>query len=387
MINLPLRLSSIIALSLASALIACQPKVDTMSPDEIQRVESLTANMTTRCVGRFLVDLPEIFILNSESRTDVEGVKINVKPMDKRFFLEQLTSKHNELLKLHMDGKPDRPVLKRIESTPTITVGMVFNRAEKSGSAEFARTLELWAWKDGYEIFLHINATDGTDIPFDETLIGTPFESSARRIWSEYKEQNDTPQKLAHLLNIYERVQGRKDTEIPTEPGLCIANGFVVGVERDEQDTGVVYHLANAPDVWIGITNDDLVVADKTLFQRAPEVERGMKHNQVKTLRKSARTIHGLPYEEWLFGNTPYQDEVRGTQFLLHGNETGLDPSRPYLKLAMYNGDRIPTPDLNMAEKDKLELNKALAKATLTDSAAIAIWDKITATLRPRPGA
>ena len=63
-----------------------QPKAIPMTPEEAQRVEALTANMTTRCMGRYLVDMPERFVLNPVSTTQIEGVKVAVQPMLKQHF-------------------------------------------------------------------------------------------------------------------------------------------------------------------------------------------------------------------------------------------------------------------------------------------------------------
>jgi len=150
---------------------------------------------------------------------------------------------------------------------------------------------------------------------------------------------------------------------------------------------GLKQILADAPDVWFGITSDGTIGGMSTLFQRSSELEKGMSRAGVKTLRKAKRVVHGEPYEEWLFTNTPYQDDVRGTRFVLHGNESGEKPDQPFLKLAFYNGDRIPVPELTMPEKDRLGLFKPLTRATLSEAEALAIWDKLSATLRPRPGA
>lgn len=384
---LSMRQHSGLAMLLAALLAACQPKAIPMTPEETQRVETLTANMTTRCVGRYLIDMPQSFVLNSESTTEIEGVKVAVRPMDKHLFEMTLTGREAELRRTHMDGKPSRPFLKRIEVAPAIALGKVFNRAEQSGAAEFGRTLELLAWQNGYEVRMSINATDGTDIPFDTSVIGTPFEASEKEVWDKYRSRNNTPEKLAHLLEVYERVSGRKDTEIPSVPGLCIPNGFVAGTDREGQETDAVYHLADAPDVWFGFGSSDAIKEDSTLLQRSPSAEKAMAKEDAKLLRKGTRTIHGQEYEEVLMGNTLEQDGIRGSMFMMYGNELRSDPLQPFVDLGFRNGDRIPVPELTMAEKDKLRLNEILTKATLTDAEAVAIWDKVSATLRPRPNA
>lgn len=354
---------------LAVLLTACQPKAIPMTPEEQQRIEALTANMTTRCVGRYLVDMPERFVLSSESTTVIEGVKVAVRPMDERLFEMSLKGRHAELQREKIIGRDIPSLLSAMEIKGQ--QGLAFNRSRSRESA-MLRTLEVFAWKDGYYLNLQVDAQD-------VSLAYKKFANDTRT--------TDTPEKLAHLLKIFDRVSGRKDTEVPTAPGLCIPNGFVAGAERKGQETDAVYHLVDAPDVWFGFGSSDAIKEKTTLFDRTPDVERAMKDGGSKTLRKDKRTLHGQTYEEWLFINTPEQDDVRGSNFLMHGNELRTDPAQPFIEFKLHNGNRIPVPDLTMVEKDRLGLFKPLPKATLSDAEALAIWDKVSATLRPRPRA
>lgn len=359
---------------LAVLLTACQPKATPMTPEEQQRVEFLTANMTTRCVGRFLVDMPERFVLNTVSTTRIDGVHIQVKPMDARLFELALEGRAAQLKRETIIGTyygHDVPSLLKVHTLPA-NQGVVFDRS-RSQESPVLRTQELMARKGEYLIQMYV---DSRDMSQD---IDKPDPTDTRK--------TDTPEKLAQLLKVYERVSGRKDTEVPTVPGLCIPNGFVAGAERRGQETDAVYHLEGAPDLWFGFGSSDAIKEKTTLFDRAPDVERSMKDGGSKTLRKQKRTLHGQAYEEWLFINTPEQDDVRGAYFLMHGNELRTDPAQPFIEFKLHNGNRIPAPEMGMEEKDRLGLFRPLTKATLSDTEALTIWDKVSATLRPRPGA
>lgn len=363
------------ALVLAVMLTACQPKAIPMTPEEAQRVEALTANMTTRCMGRYLVDMPERFVLNPVSTTQIEGVKVAVQPMLKQHFEMALEAKKAELSRTRFRGnEKDFPYVRSTTLLPLPREGVVFDRARSVDTGRLGRSLEIFGWLDGYLITAYIESRDNT-FPEDAN------DSIAKQLG------NNTPEKLAHLLKVYERVSGRKDTEIPASPGLCIPNGFVAGAERQGQEADAVYHLDDAPDVWFGFGSSDAIKEKTTLFDRTSDVERSMKDGGSKTLRKQKRTLHGQAYEEWLFVNTPEQDDVRGAFFLMHGNELRTDPAQPFIEFKLHNGNRIPTPQMGMEEKDRLGLFKPLTKATLSDAEALAIWDKVTATLRPRAGA
>ncbi|WP_434516415.1 hypothetical protein AB6Q56_07320 [Dechloromonas sp. ARDL1] len=73
----------ILAAMAALLMTACSPsfKVPEMTPEETSRLEALTQRMTTRCVGRYLIDLPEDFVLNPANPVTVEGIPIKVTPM------------------------------------------------------------------------------------------------------------------------------------------------------------------------------------------------------------------------------------------------------------------------------------------------------------------
>jgi Tle cognate immunity protein 4 C-terminal domain/Tle cognate immunity protein 4 N-terminal domain len=345
----------------------------------------MTGSMKTRCVGRYLTDLPGEFVINSESMAKVEGVAVQVFPASLQAFEASLADREAELRSRHMDGEPHRPMLKRNEAMGRI-VGAVFNRAEATGNAEFARTLELSGWRDGYRIEMSIKAIDGTDIPFDQSVVGTVYEASSRRVHDEYKSRNDVPEKLNHLLEVYERVSGRKDDEIPSTPGTCIAHGFVAGARGKDQDVEMIYHMKGVPDVYFTINAYDSIKEADTLLQRAAGAKKILADEGHKVVRQGVRSIHGSAYEELLMLG-PTSDRVQGAKFRMHGNELRVQPTKPFLMFYFNNGYRIPMPEMDMNEKDRLGLFADLPKATLGDAESVALWDSVSATLRPRPGA
>lgn len=342
-----------------------------MTKQEAQYVDHLMERAKTRSVGRYLFDLPDVFVISTQVQSVIDQVEVHVRLMERVAFDGAVQHREAELRKKHMDGEPANPFLKRIEPLPGAAKELrVFNRAEDSGSADFARTLELWAWKDGYLIRLSIKANESE---------GTVYASKP---WIK-DFPTDTPQKLDHLLNVYSRVRGRKDDEIPADQGDCIANGFVAGPPSDQQAIDVPYHLQGSPDVYFDFNHTTTVRERDTLLERTAKVEQEMQGSGTQTIRKGKRDLNGLPYEEWLMrGPTP--DRVPGTMCTLHGNETASDPAKPFVELRLFNGFRIPAPERSLEEKAQL---KDLEKATLTEAQAVALWDKVTVTLRVRPGA
>jgi hypothetical protein len=84
---------------------ACQPnyEIPAMTPEETQAIETLTARMAPRCVGRYLIDLPVDFVLNPITTTKLEGVDITITPMERGRFDAVLKARHETM-------KKERPV-------------------------------------------------------------------------------------------------------------------------------------------------------------------------------------------------------------------------------------------------------------------------------------
>lgn len=363
--------TSVLAVAVSAwPLAACSPKTSNMTPEEAQFIERLTQRLVTRSVGRYLIDLPESFRLNPIHSSVVDGVTVHVQPMRNADFLARLDAYRLKLSQTKLP-RSGYPYLRSIMELPNQVTGAIFDRAEDTSSSDrMARTLELWAWKDQYSVSAHINAVD-TTFPEDSN------DSIARQLTTNVQE------KIDNLLKAYGRVRGRKDDEIPTDQGDCIANGFVAGPPSDQQAIDVPYHLQGSPDVYFDFNHTTTVRERDTLLERTAKVEQEMQGSGTQTIRKGKRDLNGLPYEEWLMrGPTP--DRVPGTMCMLHGNETASDPAKPFVELRLFNGFRIPAPERSLEEQAQL---KDLEKATLTEAQAVALWDKVTATLRIRPGA
>ena len=360
------RLHRLSALALASlALAACQPEFPKMTPEETQRIDALTARVTPRCVGRYLIDLPEDFVLNPIHGVVLEGVEISIKPMTRDYFDIELKDRREVLMKERIMG----------ENTPSLTAAMplsdgsgyVFNRS-RTGADATIRALELLAWRDGYLVLIQINATD-------MSLDTDPMVGDTRR--------TDIQEKLDHLLKIYSRVRGRADHEVPEEPGVCFANGFLQGEPTEQEQVDLNYHLKTAEDVYFTFHSRSDLVEHDTLLERRAQIEKGIKERNGATLRKGKRESHGVKFEEWLMSLE--SEQYPGLMFhdmTLEANSTTSNAATPLLIIDLDSGVRHPGPPLTL---EQAAVEKPLAKATFGAAETIALWDKATATLRMRP--
>lgn len=331
-------------------------------------MDTLTVDMTPRCVGRYLIDLPRAMKLNDQYRVVIEEVLVTITATNSSYFDFQVNEREQELRGMAMYGQSDVPFLKKIENLPEPEIGKVFNHAESQGGADFGRVLELHGLRDGYHVRMEIKANDSSDKKYED-------EPDIRSFG------NDTPEKLQHLLNLFSRTRGRKDDEVPTTQGTCIPNGFIRGPATDKEDIGVAYEFME--DVSLGFDADSGIVESNTLLDREKDIKWGQEENEGYTVRKGRRTSHGnIKFEEWLSGLRT-DDQVMGHQFMLEANSLTGSAKNPFLIVELYNGSRAPRPQRPYDSPEP----PAIEKASLSEAEAVALWDAITSTLRPRPGA
>lgn len=355
-------------------LMACSAnKVPDMTPEETKHIDEIMKNMTSRCIGRYLIDLPESFVLGQNPEAEIDGITISVIPMGRINFNYFLERRESDLQKKEKYGDEYRALLKNIESHPILNSGKIFIRTKDISSVKLAsRIIEMHGWKDGFSIQMKTSARD---------------MSEAVSLSEDDTRKTDVPEKVAQLLNLFERVRGLSLGEIPSEIGLCIPNGFISGPAIDKEGVSIAFDLKGTPDVYFQFGEHGNLHEKTTLLERTSQTEKEMKVSGTQTIRKGKQTFHDLPYEEWLMkGPTP--DRVPGTMFMLHGNEVAEGAGKPFVTLELFNGFRVMSPpDLSDVQKERLGLYKELERASLSEAEAVALWDKIITSFRPRPGA
>ncbi|MFV5215893.1 T6SS immunity protein Tli4 family protein [Azonexus caeni] len=333
-------------------------------------MKKITQNMTPRCIGRYLIDMPADLVLNSQFNVSIDDVKIEIRPMTQSAFEMQLEEYEKKLRRETMYGEPDVPYLRKIEAAPQVQLGKVFNRVDSPGGEGFVRILDLWAWRDGYLVKMEIKAYDTSDKKYQSEAWAKDFPT-------------DLPEKLAHLLSMYERVRGRADNEVPTEQGVCIHNGFVLGPPSDEEEVLVSYHQKDSQDVYFSLETASNFREDTNLLDRGRQIEAGAAEADGHTVRKGRHEAHGIKYDEWLLtGKTT--DRVKGQLFSFEANSKLGNAKAPIIMITFHNGYRIPAAPRTMEESAVLP---DITQATLSEAESVALWDAVIPTLRPRPGA
>jgi hypothetical protein len=199
--------------------------------------------------------------------------------------------------------------------------------------------------------------------------------------------RDDKDETIALITSIARRLEQRAENEVPTEAGNCIEHAFLPdepGTEKEPRAELVRlgFRLKEFPDthlsIFVGPSNPQYTESDSLEWRlnRLEKNQRAQDPNnplvKTKDLRRGARQIH-----DWLNGfealsRTPEQPEIHSIHdFAMDFRGVPLDPLKPYAEIQMQTG---------------VSNNAAGAtKASLTDEEAIAVWDKITSTIRVRP--
>jgi len=358
---------------LTLGIVGCQPSLPPLTPQEKATMQTLTHAMTPRCIGRYVIDLPAGMVPSGWGGLKAQDVNIEVTPMVESLFRWRYEQREAELRAAHLDAHPDQPVLKEIIPIRG-AIGGIFNRSENGGS-NGARTLELHVWRNGYAIKMWIDAADFASYP----------EYKNNTIVNRMTVKNNIAPKQALLIDMVSRIRGRTDAEMPSEQGLCFHGGLLQGPATAEENLDMDYVFADMPDVSLSIANNSNIAEDNTLLDRSKDIEANERNSDGHTLRKGKRKSHeGIAFEEWLSAGST-DEHVKGHLFSLEANSKIGSALTPLLVIDFHNGQRIGTPDKRPPGSIPLDSPPPLAKASLTEGEAVALWDAITDTLRARP--
>jgi len=361
---------SLLALALTLGVAGCQPSLPPLTPQEQATMQTLTHAMTPRCIGRYLIDLPASMVPSGWGGLKAQGVNIEVAPLNESLFRWRYEQREAELRAAHLDAHPDQPVLKEIIPLRG-AIGGIFNRSENGGS-NGSRTLELHAWRDGYAIKMWVNAADSRYPEYKDDLLSAQIGT-------------DVPQKQALLLDVFARIRGRADNEIPSEQGLCFHGGFVQGPATDEENLDMDYVFTDMPDVSISIHNNSNLVSENTLLDRGKDIDANLRIADGHTLRKGKRQSHdGLAFDEWLMeANT--DDHVKATCSRWKPIAGSVAPRRRCSISIFKTASDSTRPTSARPAPCLWTVRRRWPKPRSPKGRLFPLWDAITDTLRPRP--
>jgi hypothetical protein len=180
---------------------------------------------------------------------------------------------------------------------------------------------------------------------------------------------------ITSLNTVASRLRLRADNEVPSEPGACIEGGFVA-LQPEFERASVGVRLREFPDVHFSvevIKNQGYLVESSALEPRLKRAEQdgGRWYSRIKFFRRGARELSHWKGFEVLARKPAQEGSTESHQFAFVSLGALHDPLQPKLDVQLDTGVR----------DDKT----ASVKPSLTDEEAVALWDKLTSSIRVRP--
>lgn len=322
------------------------------SQQDTQTMKTFTENMTTHCVGRFLIDAP----IGADTGEGSYGFQIAaIKPIQ----------------------KSTQPIEDRVQRLDRELAARVAAQATwKSGYGKPLDPAQVFSPRPDVRS-IRYGKPDSDDEGSDKmdgyvVRPGGMFVFNTSAIADErVKEFNDFLTEIAPALSV------RENSSIPTQRGFCFDNGFIAMNPKRGERIGWGWDLPGHPGVSFGFgttTNDDKVgegILDRegaSLKELQAAVGLAAMAN-IKTLRKRRFDLNGMAAQEELVEITDAKPEY---QFNLEIPGKPNDLANPRITMSLQVGN------FSKGGRDK---------PSLTTGEAIALWDAVIHTLRLRPGA
>ncbi|KGA23577.1 hypothetical protein KS43_23430, partial [Pectobacterium odoriferum] len=154
----------------------------------------------------------------------VGQVKINeMRIASKRLyppaFAQRIRLREQELNNSPTVDPEDLPYLKQVYRINENTV--IFDHNINGSVPGFGRVLEGHLYNDGVAFTIKTQIRDLSDPKYKKDKEDYLNSGTAE------DALNNKSQKLAEMQNLLSRLKGRKDDEVPAQPGICIPEGFI----------------------------------------------------------------------------------------------------------------------------------------------------------------
>ncbi len=342
--------------ALAMAAVVTTVVVSRAHEAEVGRadVARMTRTMKTVCIGRFLIDLP------GETRFELRGPRID--GFDISSFDESEADFHVRLAKREAElrATPDQfGGTKNLQSVREVrtndgVVGKIFVHAYKVREGTRNRGLEVERYR-------------GEGIALEAMLHGqgTSFTLAAN---------NYNPDIIENLPRLAAKLVPNPHNRIPTEPGFCINRAWFRDPLTADQLEQIMMsaQLPSHPDVeFLTILAAGIKPDKQSLLER--RASRGsllslLERWRIRELRAAPRTIGGITGDE-LVKRVAERNGTTGYSFWWEVDGTEDNVLVPHLVFQMSTGEGKYEP----------------VHTSMPEDAAIALWDKISSSIRLRP--
>lgn len=330
-----------------------QTKLTTM---EKNKVDNLLKDMQTRCVGRYLVDLPASYAVAENSRERINEMIITTTRMYLPSFEQKIHLREQELRATKTVNSADMPYLKNIYPLSNGLTGVIFERGESQGVPDAFRVFEAHLYSNGVALKIEAEFTDAADSRYD-----------TKRNTDPDVYVNTSIKQMNALSDLLPRILGRDEKEIPTTPGTCIQNAFITDSGKDKEEIDMLFKSNDNSQLRYGISTDNFTREKDSLLERSDNILANLLSSNGSVLRKGVRKINQLETEELLAAGDYSSSGNKRYDFILLTNEKTGSYKTPVFSLELLNEEWTPSP---YSQKE-----------------IISFWDTISQTLRVRPGA
>nr|WP_307729668.1 MULTISPECIES: T6SS immunity protein Tli4 family protein [unclassified Massilia] len=314
----------------------------------------MTQKMKTVCIGRFLIDMPDETRLELRGPR-IDGFDISSSDESEADFRARLAQREAQLR-----AAPDRLGGNRnVESATEVktdngVIGKIFVHSRTVMEGTQARGLELERYRyEGVaiEALLH-----GQGMSF--ALVANDYD----------------PGQIENLPRLVAKLVPNPHNQIPTEPGFCIDRAWFRDPLAADQGEQVMMsaQLPSHPDIEFLIILAAGNKPDKqSLLERGANTQSTLPLTdrwRISNLRAARRTIGGLIGDELVKRVAELNDAiVYSFWWEVDGTEDNVLVPHFVFKMTTGEGDTGPVP------------------SSLSQDAAMALWDKISSSIRLRP--
>ncbi|MDC8787153.1 T6SS immunity protein Tli4 family protein [Roseateles koreensis] len=330
---------------------ALLPTSTVLTEKEMQKIEQLTTQMQTHCVGRYLIDLPQGFVLSSDTEAgffigldaDHDLLRIvNIQQgLGDQQFQGYVTKKIAKWDELNKYAQPDQHKTNLARVVPY-------------GAETLAQT---WSTYSGETVDLsYLGFRDGIAYTLTRTA-------------------NSTPERIAEgttrLLDLSRRIS-RVSDPLKAGKGTCIDELLIAG-QYDEEKLDIYFWHPKYPDLEVKI-NFAAIQEDEEddIFARARKASSYLNVIDPK--------LHDRRYD--FFGMKANENGFKSPSEI----DNGKTNYAYQMETRRANGS-VRMPHIHVVMKFAEYKNGKKTGSDFSQAEALALWEAIIKTLRPRPGA
>ena len=316
----------------------------------------LDKSMGTQCIGRNLVDLPKKFNLVNPDLTLYYGADESANKLEVRVVNYVTTP---ELFK--------KSLIKYTEDAGS-------DRLMGSGKSTLINSYEKDISNDDNKVFL-INYYDnpyGIGIAHQLHLLVDRAHILVKASSYENVKGYDgdlSPAVEARMVKLANEIRPVSEP-VSAGPGFCLGP-IVVDSDNDFENADMTFEMTRHPDVTVNIWMDNQSNAPDALHERMSAFGSMADGKHLTILRSNKLTLAGVPAQEQLAKIV--EDGRTEFHFVIESRPEEPSLRQEGINMRLTTGGQLP--------------NGRYVDSSLTEGEALALWDGIVKSFKPRPGA